>query len=124
MNGSQVQGLPDSPSNHCLGWSDRPKIGNGGYPRGNQECPHQGRDDARGHDSRSIKHPRQQCGLPRLDRNRQPFLAEVQCEACKRVGHIAKHCDMLATAICLERYMKHNLSLFTRDALQKDWLAK
>jgi hypothetical protein len=37
------------------------------------------------------------------DRNRRPFLPDVQCAACKRVGHVAKHCDMLATTICLER---------------------
>ncbi len=31
---------------------------------------------------------------------------------------------MLATAICLERYMKHDLSPSTRDAVEKEWLAK
>ena len=35
---------------------------------------------------------------------------------------MAKHCDMLATAICLERYMKHDLSASVRDAIEKDWL--
>jgi hypothetical protein len=105
MNGSQVQGLPDSRLINRLGWSDRPNIGIGGYPRGNQERPCQGRDDTCGHDSRSTERPRQQCSLPRLNRIRRPFLAEVQCEACKRVGHVAKHCDMLAAAICLERYI-------------------
>jgi hypothetical protein len=35
---------------------------------------------------------------------------------------VAKHCDMLATAICLERYMKHDLSTPVRDAIEKDWL--
>jgi hypothetical protein len=124
MNGSQVQGLPDSPSINRLGWSDRPNIGNGGYPRGNWERLCHGRDDARGHDSHSTKRPRQQCGLPRLNRNRRPFLAEVQCEACKRVGHVAKHCDMLATAICLKRYMKQDLSPSTHDAIEKEWLTK
>jgi hypothetical protein len=37
---------------------------------------------------------------------------------------MAKQCDMLATAICLKRYMKHNLSALVRDAIEKDWLAK
>jgi hypothetical protein len=37
--------------------------------------------------------------LARPDRNRRTFLPDVQCAACKRVGHVAKHCDMLATAI-------------------------
>ena len=49
-------------------------------------------------------------------------MADVQCDACKRVGHVAKHCDMLATAICLERYMKHDLTASTCDSIEKDWL--
>ena len=36
---------------------------------------------------------------------------------------MAKHCDMLATAICLERYMKRDMSNSVRDAIEKDWLA-
>ncbi len=35
---------------------------------------------------------------------------------------MAKHCDMLATAICLERYMKHDLSPALRDSIKKEWL--
>ena len=37
---------------------------------------------------------------------------------------MAKHCDMLATAICLERYMKRDMSDSVRDAIEKDWLAR
>ena len=58
------------------------------------------------------------------DRNRRPYLADVQCDACKRVGHVAKHCDMLATAICLDRYMKNVLSPSVRDTIEADWLAR
>ena len=29
---------------------------------------------------------------------------------------------MLATAICLERYMKHDLSSKVRDSIERDWL--
>ncbi len=60
--------------------------------------------------------------LARPDRNRRPFLLDVQCAACKRVGHVAKHCDMLATAICLEHYMKHDLSPMLRNSIEKEWL--
>ncbi len=66
------------------------------------------------------RHGRGQLAQP--DRNRRPFLPDVQCAACKKVGHVAKHCNMLATAICLERYMKHDLSHSVRDAIEKDWL--
>ena len=37
---------------------------------------------------------------------------------------MAKHCDMLAMAICLERYMKRDMSDSVRDAIEKDWLAR
>ncbi len=37
---------------------------------------------------------------------------------------MAKQCDMLATAICLEWYMKNNLSALVHDAIEKDWLTK
>jgi hypothetical protein len=58
------------------------------------------------------------------DRNRQPYLADVQCDACKCVGHVAKHCNMLATAICLERYMKNVLSPLVWDTIKTKWLAR
>ena len=45
-----------------------------------------------------------------------------QCAACRRVGHVAKHCDMLATAICLEKYMKKDLSPSPRYQVEKEWL--
>ncbi len=35
---------------------------------------------------------------------------------------MAKHCDMLATAICLERYMKTDLSPALRDSIEQEWL--
>ncbi len=86
---------------------------------------HSGR---RGDNSRTMPdRPRPRRGRGQLaqpDRNRRPFLPDVQCAACKKVGHVAKHCNMLATAICLERYMKHNLSHSVRDAIEKDWLER
>jgi hypothetical protein len=52
------------------------------------------------------------------------FIPDVQCAACKRVGHVAKHCDMLAAAIRLERYMKCDMSNSVQDAIKKDWLTR
>jgi hypothetical protein len=66
--------------------------------------------------------PRGPGRLARPDRNRRPFLPDVQCAACKRVGHVVKHCDMLATAICLERFMKHDMSPAICDWIEKEWL--
>jgi hypothetical protein len=103
-----------------------------------QDAQHRGRGGGGEHcegDSHSGRNDRNSAGTPargraprgpgRLtcpDRNRRPFLPDVQCDACKRVGHVAKHCDMLATAICLKRYMKVNLSPQLRDSIEKEWL--
>jgi hypothetical protein len=65
----------------------------------------------------------QGCPVSRLNHNRCLFLPGVQCAACKQVGHIAKHCSMLATAICLKRYMKHNL-LAVHATIEQGWPAK
>jgi len=73
---------------------------------------------------RPSRPPRGPGRLARPDRNRRPFLPDVQCAACKRVGHVAKHCDMLATAICLERYMKADLSPALRDSIEQEWLER
>ncbi len=62
--------------------------------------------------------------LARPDRNRQPYIEGIQCAACRRAGHVAKQCDMLATAICLERYTKKDLSSTLREAIKQEWLAK
>jgi hypothetical protein len=80
-------------------------------------------DNSRAPQERPRPQRRQGC-LARPDRNRQPFLLDVQCAAYKKVGCMAKLCDMLATTICLEWYMKNNLSALVRDAIEKDWLAK
>jgi hypothetical protein len=49
-------------------------------------------------------------------------MKDEQCAACRRVGHVAKNCDMLTTAVCLEKYMKKNLSPSLRDQVEKEWL--
>ena len=66
--------------------------------------------------------PRGRGQIARSDRNRCPFLPDVQCAACKRAGHVAKHCNMLATSICLERYMKQDMSPGLCDSIEKEWL--
>jgi hypothetical protein len=128
---SPIQGPPHSPTVYRYERQDRP-----GAPRDREVTGGRGRgqdrrnvswgNDQRGND-RPRQHrgpgpdrPRQQRGTPRPDRNRRPYLADVQCAACKCVGHVAKHCDMIATAICLERYMKHDLTTSTRDSIEKD----
>jgi hypothetical protein len=122
---STIQGLPDLLSLNRFGRQDRPgpspcdqnRNDAGGNGRDRDK-----RDDGRSRDLRSNNRPRQQRGPTRPDRNRRPFLPDVQCDACKCVRHVAKHCDMLATAICLERYMKNDLSASTRHTIKQEWL--
>ena len=49
-------------------------------------------------------------------------MKDEQCAACRYVGHVAKHCDMLATVICLEKFTKKDLSPSLRDQVEKEWL--
>jgi hypothetical protein len=136
---SQVQGLLRA---NWLGRDDHPcganRLSHDNHPRGRGSedagYPDHGReDDYHGCHGRPLLsdgtsthgHGRAPHGpgcLARPDCNRRPFLPDVQCAACKWVGQVAKHCDMLATAICLERYMKHNMSPTLRNSIEKEWL--
>ncbi len=112
-NFMHVQGLPLI---NCFAREDRPCSGFGDKTGG---------DGSRNH-GRTPREPGGRFprgpGLARPDRNRGPFLPNVQCAACRHVGHIAKHCDMLATAICLKKYMKHDMSPGIRDLIKKECL--
>jgi len=140
-NFAQVQGVPTC---NRLGREDTPRggfrgLGREDTPRGgfrdrdrNGDRPDRTRgrfdnDTTRGGRGppdvdRGGRTPRGRGQIARPDRNRRPFLPDVQCAACKRVGHVAKHCDMLAKAICLERYMKNDMSATIRDSIEKEWL--
>jgi hypothetical protein len=133
---SLIQGLPPPtmhyPTINPLGHSERTGIsfrdhdGGGGHPCGDRDGTH---DVQNGFPRRpntctvsnQSRTPRGPDRLAWPDRNRCPFLPDVQCAACKQVGHVAKHCDMIATAICLKRYMKKDLSSPVWDAIKKDW---
>jgi hypothetical protein len=131
-NFSRVQGVPIC---NCIG-RDETLRGSGFKDRG-ADCADlaRGRFDVDQHrggrsnppsGSRNLdrggRTPRGRGQLARPDCNRRPFLPDVQCAKCKQVGHVARHCDMLATAICLEGYMKHDMSTTIRDSIEKEWL--
>jgi hypothetical protein len=63
-------------------------------------------------------------GTPDLTQRRRPFQQGVQCEACKRLGHEAANCDMLALGLFITRYMKEELSAANRDAIEQQWLKR
>jgi len=119
-----VQGIPTI---HSVDRDDRQRVGfkeRDGGGRFDREYRTRGCHDTPRTPRERHRAPANPGCLARPDRNRHPFLLDVQCAACKRVGHVAKHCDMLATAICLERYMKRDMSDSVRDAIEKDWLAR
>jgi hypothetical protein len=139
-NLSQIQGLPTSNrisrGNHTRGGSRDTEPG----PHGEGRFRNTGGDIGNGYHldgSRGDRgRPRFQSSprergrsvgagrLARPDRNHRPFLDGVQCTACRRVGHVAKQCHMLATVFFLERYMKKDLSPSLRDAIEQEWLEK
>ena len=63
------------------------------------------------------------CGqFARPDQRCRSFLPHKQCEACKRVGHEAINCDMLALALFTERH-KQSLSDAERNDIESKWIA-
>ena len=45
------------------------------------------------------------------------------CDACRRTGHVAATCDVLAIALFIEKY-KRELSDTLRDKIETDWVAR
>ncbi len=111
---THVQGLPLI---NCFAREERPCSGFGNKTGGNSS-----RDHGRTLREPGGRFPRGLGCLACPNHNRRPFLPNVQCTACRRVGHVAKHCDMLVTAICLEKYIKHDMSPGIWDSIEKEWL--
>jgi hypothetical protein len=59
----------------------------------------------------------------RPDQCRRSFLPNVQCEACKRIGHKAINCNMLALALFIECH-KQSLLDAKRDEIESKWLTR
>jgi hypothetical protein len=59
----------------------------------------------------------------RPDQRRRPFLPGVICAACKRTGHEATRCDMLAIALFVDRH-KERLSETEKSDIEATWLAR
>ena len=57
----------------------------------------------------------------RPDQRRRAYKPGVQCDACKRPGHEAASCDMLAIALYIDRYTK-DISDSERSAIETRWL--
>ena len=59
----------------------------------------------------------------RPDRNRSAFLPNTICEACRRTGHVAATCDVLAMALLLEKY-KRDMDDDSKDRLESAWIQR
>ena len=59
----------------------------------------------------------------RPDHNRRPYDPNITCAACKRRGHPASTCDMLAMALFLNKYNK-SMTKADRDKVETAWLQR
>ena len=59
----------------------------------------------------------------RPDQRRRAYKPGVQCDACKRIGHDAVNCDMLAIALYINRYLK-DVTDSERSAIESRWIEK
>ena len=58
----------------------------------------------------------------RPDRNDGPYRPDTICDACRRSGHVAANCDVLAIALFIEKY-KRDLLNDVKDRIETDWVA-
>jgi hypothetical protein len=59
----------------------------------------------------------------RPDRNRGAYLPDIICDACRRPGHVAATCDVLAMALFIKKY-KRDISSDLKDKLKRDWVSR
>jgi hypothetical protein len=77
--------------------------------------------DCRGPDHRNPD-PLKGC-FARPDKNWHEFKPNVQCNACKRVGHEAATCNVLAIALFLDCY-KSDMSEADKSQLKSKWITR
>jgi hypothetical protein len=95
----------------------RPSFRHGQYTPRSEVQGGGGRDDRR-------PPPGVQRGrFARPDRNRGEFRPDIVCDACRRTGHVAANCDVLAIALFIEKYKK-GLPDDMKDKIETDWLAR
>ena len=57
----------------------------------------------------------------RPDRNEGDYRPDIVCDACRRKGHVAANCDVLAIALFIEKYKKE-LSDDAKDKIETSWI--
>ena len=93
-------------------------------PRGDDNHRSRGGSDGR-YGIRQARPPpdKPQGRFARPDQRRRAYKPGVQCDACKRLGHDAANCDMLAIALYIDRYIKDS-SDQDRSAIESRWVEK
>ena len=84
-------------------------------PGGSRPYVQGGRENSRPRDS----HGR----YVRPDRNGGNLHPSVICDACRRSGHVAANCNVLAIALLIEKYKK-DLPDDTKDQIESNWLTR
>ena len=69
------------------------------------------------------RYPAQRGRFVRPDRNGGDFRPDVICDACRRKGHVAANCDVLAIALFIEKY-KRDLSDDAKDRIESGWIER
>ncbi len=92
-------------------------------PRSNQWDWHDSRDGRR-HPKDAPGRPNMRGRYARPDHNRRAWNPDIICAACKRRGHPASNCDMLAMALFLVKYMKSSITPADRDKIESAWLMR
>jgi hypothetical protein len=104
----------------------QPREQRGGGGR-NTDCSNQGGgrpyvQGGRG-GGRSGRTPARHGRFVRPDRNNGEYCPDIICDACRRKGHVAANCDVLAIALFIEKY-KRELSNDAKDKIESGWIER
>ena len=114
----------ETPFCHLQGYTPRIHCFDGYRNRGNDA--HRNHGGAEGcYGLRTPRPPpdKPQGWFTRPDQRCHAYKPGVQCDACKRIGHDAVNCNMLAIALYIDRYTK-DISDTERSTIKSCWLDK
>lgn len=109
-----IHGIPG----YCIQGFDVPRVFfTSGGNRGRRDGPPPGSAPPKRKQSRPSGR------FPRPDK-RHRFDENVQCDACRRVSHMAISCDMLAICIFIDEYMRDHLNDRQRTQIMDAWMKR
>ena len=72
---------------------------------------------------RGGRNPATRGRVVRPDLNNGEYRPDIICDACRRKGHVAANCDVLAIALFIEKY-KRELSNKAKDKIESAWVER